>query len=161
MVIDEQPEKLKEGVQDEHFVRLKVVVLSDTHVGGGKLGCVIGPGLQGTKSSFDFFADGPSSKFSLFSPVVWSTLDTAFLCSSLIRLYDRTPSTLQWPMISCSSTPFWNRRVAHVTRREWFVLYPGMPADLHSLATVRESVLCPTGTLEYQMSPLGFRSGVR
>ena len=34
MVIDEQPEKLKEGVHDEHLVRLKDVLFSVVNTDG-------------------------------------------------------------------------------------------------------------------------------
>ena len=45
--------------------------------------------------------------------------------------------------------------------REWFVLNPEIPADLHSLAIVPESVQCPIGLDEYQQSAVGFVSGWR
>ena len=49
--------------------------------------------------------------------------------------------------------------VALVTRREWLILYPTMPAALHILLMVWDSVLCPRGWREHQQVNVGFPSG--
>ena len=64
---------------------------------------------------------------------------------------------LRYPVraiISCSSTPLWKRRVAVVTRSEWFVLNPVTPPAWHTLATVLARVLCPICTTRHPLVSL-------
>ena len=53
-------------------------------------------------------------------------------------------------------TPLWKRRVAVITRSEWFILNPGTPPAWHTLATVLARVLCPIGDFVYNTDPLAF-----
>ena len=79
-------------------------------------------------------------------------------------LYVLNPSMLRYPVqaiISCSSTPLWKRRVAVITRSEWFILNPGTPPAWHTLATVLARVLCPIGVFVYHTASFGFFRGVR
>ena len=78
--------------------------------------------IVGTVVSFGFLGfEGLHSGGSFdCSPFVveFRTLDMCFFCSSPILLLHRTPSTLRCPVLdimSCSSIPFWNNRVALVT----------------------------------------------
>ena len=53
------------------------------------------------------------------------------------------------------------KRVAAVARREWFVLYPWIPACLHIEATAFDSLFCPSGTQENQQVSDVFVKGER
>ena len=64
------------------------------------------------------------------------TFEMSSFCSLETHLYVHMLSMLRWPvlpMISCSSTPLWKCLVALVTRKEWFVLKPPIPAASHTL----------------------------
>ena len=90
--------------------------------------------------------------------------EIACCCSILDLLYTRIPSVLWWPVLSimsCSSTPAWKRWVAAVTRREWLVLNPRIPAVVQILDTVLCSVWWPIARGAYQQFPLGFARGLK
>lgn len=109
------------------------------------------PAMSGDGSVRSFFA-------------LLRTSERAICCSSEVRLYVLTPSTLRWPVhsiTSCSSTPDAYSRVALVTLSEWLVLYRWIPAALHRRPTVWASLLCPSGCLEYQYVGVGLLKGVR
>ena len=92
------------------------------------------------------------------------TSERATCCSSEVRLYVLTPSTLRWPVrsiTSCSSTPDAYNLVAFVTLNEWLVLKPWIPAALHRRPTVWASLLCPSGCLEYQHVGVGLLKGFK
>ena len=81
-----------------------------------------------------------------------NVLDISICWSSLVFLYDRTPSRLLWPvlsMMSCSSMPLWYNLLAVVARNEWFVLNPLIPAFEQRFTIILLSVLCPIGCFEY------------
>ena len=110
------------------------------------------------ESSFCFF--GVSTGVDPFV-AAFSTLEINWCCSSDEHLYAQTLSILHvWcpvlSMISCSSAPLWNNLVVFVTLREWFVLNPVISAVSQRRFTVFDSVLWPTGTLEYHVIPFGF-----